>query len=200
MVTMDAGDKKPAGPQKKHEGGGTMEKILSGVVLECVEGDIAAQADMTAVVNAANAQLRMGGGVAGAIHRAAGPGLEAECRPLAPIRPGEAVLTGGHRLPNRYVIHCLGPVWGKDRPEKELLASCYRRALELAEEHGIDSVAFPAISTGIFGYPLDEAAGTALETIREIIPGLRKVKRIRFVLHGREALSVHEKHLEKLFG
>ncbi len=177
-----------------------MEKILSGVVLECVEGDIAAQADMTAVVNAANAQLRMGGGVAGAIHRAAGPGLEAECRPLAPIRPGEAVLTGGHRLPNRYVIHCLGPVWGKDRPEKELLASCYRRALELAEEHGIDSVAFPAISTGIFGYPLDEAAGTALETIREIIPGLRKVKRIRFVLHGREALSVHEKHLEKLFG
>ncbi len=155
---------------------------------------------MTAVVNAANAQLRMGGGVAGAIHRAAGPGLEAECRPLAPIRPGEAVLTGGHRLPNRYVIHCLGPVWGKDRPEKELLASCYRRALELAEEHGIDSVAFPAISTGIFGYPLDEAAGTALETIREIIPGLRKVKRIRFVLHGREALSVHEKHLEKLFG
>src|SRR5690606_5032157 len=123
---------------------------VDGVTVECVTGDIAGQADITAVVNAANAQLQPGGGVAGAIHRAAGPGLAEECRPLAPIRPGEAVLTSGHRLPNRDVIHCLGPVYGVDRPEAELLAACYKNALRLAEEHAIDSIAFPAVSTGAF--------------------------------------------------
>src|SRR5690606_41737019 len=90
-----------------------------------------------------------GGGVAGAIHRAAGPGLAEECRPLAPIRPGQAVITSGYRLPNRYVIHCLGPVYGVDEPAADLLASCYRNGLRLAEERGIASVGFPAISTGI---------------------------------------------------
>ena len=87
-----------------------MKKFFSGVTVECASGDIAGQEDMAAVVNAANAQLKTGGGVAGALHRAAGPGLEEECRPLAPIKPGEAVITGGHNLPNKYVIHCLGPV------------------------------------------------------------------------------------------
>ncbi len=123
-----------------------MEKNISGAVIECIQGDIAAQADMAAVVNAANAYLRMGGGVAGAIHRTAGPGLEVECRLLAPIRPGEAVITGGHKLPNRYCIHCLGPVYGVDKPEDRLLSDCYRNALNLAEEHKIESIAFPVLA------------------------------------------------------
>jgi len=175
-----------------------MKKIVSGVTVEVIAGNIAKQKDMEAVVNAANAWLRPGGGVAGAIHRAAGPGLEKECRPMAPIRPGEAVISGACNLPNRYVIHCLGPVYGRDKPEDELLASCYRRALELAEEKGIESVAFPAISTGAFGYPLEEATEVAFRTIREMIPGLKHVKHIRFVLHGQDALSVHEKYLNRL--
>jgi O-acetyl-ADP-ribose deacetylase (regulator of RNase III) len=175
-----------------------MKKIVSGVTVEVVAGNIAKQKDMEAVVNAANAWLRPGGGVAGAIHRAAGPGLEKECRPMAPIRPGEAVISGACNLPNRYVIHCLGPVYGRDKPEDELLASCYRRALELAEEKGIESVAFPAISTGAFGYPLEAATEVAFRTIREMIPRLKHVKHIRFVLHGQDALSVHEKYLNRL--
>jgi O-acetyl-ADP-ribose deacetylase (regulator of RNase III) len=175
-----------------------MKRIVSGVTVEVVAGNIAKQKDMEAVVNAANAWLRPGGGVAGAIHRAAGPGLEKECRPMAPIRPGEAVISGACNLPNRYVIHCLGPVYGRDKPEDELLASCYRRALELAEEKGIESVAFPAISTGAFGYPLEAATEVAFRTIREMIPRLKHVKHIRFVLHGQDALSVHEKYLNRL--
>lgn len=161
-------------------------------------GDISAQAGITAIVNAANAQLRIGGGVAGAIHRAAGPGLEEECRPLAPIRPGEAVITGGHDLPNRYVIHCLGPVYGADKPEKDLLAKCYLNALKIAEEHKIDSIAFPAISTGAFGYPPREAAQTALKTIIEIVPELRSVKRVLYVLHSEKDLELHERIFSEL--
>ncbi|MFP4489812.1 MAG: macro domain-containing protein, partial [Bacteroidales bacterium] len=129
-----------------------MKKDVSGVTLELITGNIAAQEDITAVVNAANARLRTGGGVAGAIHRAAGPGLEKETAPLAPIRPGEAVITSGNKLPNKYIIHCLGPVYGVDKPEDKLLANCYRNALKLAEEQKIDSIAFPAISTGAFAY------------------------------------------------
>ena len=147
-----------------------MQRVVSGVTVECVQGDITAQAGFDAVVNAANAQLKRGGGVAGAIHRAAGPGLEEECRPLAPIKPGQAVITGAHKLPNRYVIHCLGPVYGVDEPSDELLADCYRNALKLAERHGISSIAFPAISTGAFGYPMKEAAEVALRTVLEMAP------------------------------
>jgi O-acetyl-ADP-ribose deacetylase len=162
---------------------GVNEVLVDGVILECVQGDIAAQEGFDAVVNAANAELRIGGGVAGALHRAAGPGLEEECRPLAPIRPGEAVITSGHDLPNPRVIHCLGPVYGRDRPSDELLESCYRRALELAEEDGLSSVAFPAISTGAFGFPLEPALRIALETVLDTIPELNTVRRIRFVLY-----------------
>ncbi len=169
-----------------------MEKILSGVKIECLRGDIASQEDIEAIVNAANAQLRIGGGVAGAIHRAAGPGLEEECLPLAPIKPGEAVITGAHNLPNKYVIHCLGPVYGFDKPEDKLLADCYRNALKLAEENRIESVAFPSISSGAFGYPVKEAAKVALGTITETIPGLSHVSKIRFVLFSEEDLKVHE--------
>jgi O-acetyl-ADP-ribose deacetylase (regulator of RNase III) len=169
-----------------------------GVTLELVRGDIATQPGFDAVVNAANAQLMPGGGVAGAIHRAAGPGLARECRPLAPIAPGQAVITGGHGLPNPHVIHCLGPVWGRDEPAEELLRSCYRRALELAEENGLESVVFPAVSTGVFGYPLGAAARAALDEVLLAIPGLTSVRRIRFALHGASALQAHEEALEAL--
>lgn len=169
---------------------------IDGVTIELVRGDIAAQEEIDAVVNAANAELRPGGGVAGAIHRAAGPALAEECRPLAPIEPGGAVLTAGHGLPNRHVIHCLGPVHGRDEPADELLASCYREALRLAEEAGIGSIAFPSISTGAFGYPLDEAAGIALRTVVERAPSLGSVRRIRFVLWGEDALEAHRRALE----
>ena len=175
-----------------------MRRAVHGVPVECVRGDITAQHDVAAIVNAANAELRSGGGVAGAIHRAAGPELEEEARPLAPIRPGQAVITGGHDLPNRYVIHALGPVYGRDRPEAEVLANCYRHSLALAEEHGIDSVAFPAISTGVFGYPVEEAARVALGTVVEETERLKSVRLLRFVLFGEEDLAVYERGLSEL--
>ncbi|HHS49299.1 MAG TPA: macro domain-containing protein [Desulfurella acetivorans] len=175
-----------------------MKKTISGITIECIKGDIVSQPDITAIVNAANAWLKTGGGVAGAIHRAAGFGLEEECRPLAPIKPGECVITGGHSLPNRYVIHCLGSIYGVNKPENELLANCYRNALKLAEQHKIDSIAFPAISTGAFGYPIEEAAEVAFKTIMEILPKLQHVKRIRFVLYSNRDLEIHEKTLSRL--
>ena len=175
-----------------------MRRTVHGVTVECMQGNIAAQDDITAIVNAANSELRRGGGVAGAIHRAAGPELEREARSLAPIRPGEAVITGGHKLPNRYVIHTLGPVYGQDRPEAELLANCYRNSLALAEENGIDSIAFPAISTGVFGYPVEEAAEVALRTVVEEKERLERVRLIRFVLFGEQDYEVHEQALSEI--
>jgi O-acetyl-ADP-ribose deacetylase (regulator of RNase III) len=168
------------------------------VTVECIQGDITSQQDVDAVVNAANARLAPGGGVAGAIHRAAGPGLAEEAVPLGPIEPGEAVITGAHGLPNRYVIHTLGPVYGQDRPEAELLARCYRNSLALAEDNGVESIAFPAISTGIFGYPAEEAAQVALQTVREESEGLEQVYLVRFVLFGEKDLEVHERALSGL--
>lgn len=175
-----------------------MEKKISGVTIACRQGDIANQETYDAVVNAANAQLETGGGVAGAIHRAAGPGLADEARPMGPIKPGEAVITGGHRLPNKFVIHCLGPVYGQDKPEAELLANCYSKALDLAEEKGIVSIAFPAISTGVFGYPIEDAAKVAFETIMKKIPELKHIKKILFVLHSIKDLEVHERVLQQM--
>jgi O-acetyl-ADP-ribose deacetylase (regulator of RNase III) len=175
-----------------------MKREFGTVTVECVGGDITSQNDVRAVVNAANARLGPGGGVAGAIHRAAGPGLAEEAVPLGPIAPGEAVITGAYGLPNRYVIHTLGPVYGQDHPEPELLARCYRNSLGLAEENGIESIAFPAISTGIFGYPVGEAAGVALETIRGVAGSLERVRLVRFVLYGSSDLEVHEAVLSRL--
>jgi O-acetyl-ADP-ribose deacetylase (regulator of RNase III) len=175
-----------------------MRREFGLVTVECVGGDITSQDDIGAVVNAANARLAPGGGVAGAIHRAAGQGLAEEAVPLGPIEPGEAVITGAHGLPNSYVIHTLGPVYGQDRPEAELLGRCYRNSLALAEENGIESVAFPAISTGIFGYPVEEAARVALGTVREEAQGLEQVSLIRFVLFGERDLEVHEEVLSGL--
>jgi O-acetyl-ADP-ribose deacetylase (regulator of RNase III) len=170
-----------------------------GIEIELKRGDIANQPDMDAVVNAANAQLQTGGGVAGAIHRAAGPGLAEETRSLAPIKPGQAVISGGHNLPNDYVIHTLGPVYGRDKPEEELLANCYQHALDRAEENKLSSIAFPAISTGAFGYPAREAAKVALEAVQEKMDKLKHVKKIRFVLFGQDSYEVHEKIFNELF-
>lgn len=168
--------------------------------IECQQGDITRQSDMEVVVNAANAELRPGGGVAGALHRAAGPELDRACRPLAPIKPGQAVITEAFALPNRYVIHCLGPIYGSDEPSDELLADCYRRALQLAEEHGIASVAFPAISSGAFGYPAAEAARVALSTVVRTLPECPSVERVRFVLFDAESTKLHERTLATLNG
>jgi O-acetyl-ADP-ribose deacetylase len=175
-----------------------MRREFGAVTVECIQGDITSQQDVDAVVNAANARLAPGGGVAGAIHRAAGPDLAAEAVPLGPIEPGEAVITGAHGLPNRYVIHTLGPVYGQDRPEAELLARCYRNSLALAEDNGVESIAFPAISTGIFGYPAEEAAEVALQTVREEVEEFERVRLVRFVLFGEKDLEVHEMALSGL--
>lgn len=175
-----------------------MFKQFHGLELEIVEGDITSQPDIDVIVNAANAQLTRGGGVAGAIHRAAGPELEIECLPLGPINPGQAVITKAYCLPNKRVIHCLGPVYGQDEPSGELLANCYRNALRLADENNLESIAFPAISTGIFGYPVCEAALVALKSVLESMPQLRNIHRVRFVLFDPDSRSCHEQTLLRI--
>lgn len=166
--------------------------------IELVQGDITRQGDLDAVVNAANAELTPGGGVAGAIHRAAGRRLARACRPLAPIAPGEVVATDAFGLPNRRVLHALGPVHGRDEPAAQLLAACYRGALELAAGEGLDSVGFPAISTGIFGYPLEEAAEVALHTVHGVLADGVGVRLVRFVLFSDTDLEVHSRVLAGL--
>lgn len=172
--------------------------VAHGRTLECIQGNIADQPDIDAVVNAANAMLQTGGGVAGALHRAAGPGLAEECAPMAPIEPGQAVISGAHRLPNRYVIHCLGPVYGRDEPADRLLASCYREAVELAEAQRLRSLAFPALSTGVFGYPMADAARVAFTTLIELMPKLEHVELLRFVLFSADDLALHARILDDI--
>jgi len=152
-----------------------------------------------AIVNAANAELKPGGGVAGAIHRKAGPKLYEECKKVAPIRPGEAVLTKGYNLPNPYVIHCLGPVYGVDKPEDQILSRCYENALKIAEENRITSIAFPAISTGAFGYPMEPATRIALKTVLQKIPHLQTVEEIRFILYSRKDGEIYLRIWEEVF-
>ncbi|WP_431802928.1 macro domain-containing protein [Halobacillus andaensis] len=173
-----------------------MKKEIDGILVEAVQGDIASQTDIEAVVNAANAELLPGGGVAGALHKAAGPELADAGAPFSPISPGEAVITNAFNLPNHYVIHCLGPVHGIDRPEEKLLRDCYVNALRKAEEKEVKSIAFPSISTGAFGYPLEEAVRTALPTVRELLGELRSVSHIRFVLFSKQDLTAYERFLE----
>lgn len=168
------------------------------IVIELTVGNITDQPDMDAVVNAANARLMPGGGVAGAIHRAAGPGLTAECRPLAPIQPGEAVITSGQQLPNRWIIHCLGPVYGIDESPDILLAACYRNAIGLAERHDIERIAFPAISTGAFGYPLQAAADITAYALKTCLREESPLSLIRFVLYDDNASDTFRRSFEKV--
>ncbi len=175
------------------------EQLLRGnATLEVVQGDIVHQTDMEAIANAANAFLRIGGGVAGAIHKAAGPELEKEAMKKGPIKPGEAVITKAYNLPNKYVVHLLGPVYDRDIPHDKLLAKCYINALKLCEEFKIESIAFPAVSTGVFGYPVEEAAPVSLQAIYEQMPGLKSVKTIRMVIWTDRDYKEHIKALKNL--
>ena len=167
------------------------------VVVEAIQADIT-QLALDAIVNAANESLSGGGGVDGAIHRAAGPGLVAECASLPWVRPyvrcptGEAVITGGHALPARHVIHTVGPVWyGGAKGEPALLGACYRNSLALARQHGLASIAFPAISCGVFGYPLDEAAAIAIAAAHELALDPGPVAHIIFCCYNDKALRVY---------
>jgi len=154
-----------------------------------LQGDITRLA-VDAIVNAANATLLGGGGVDGAIHRAAGPGLLEECRGLGGCPTGEARITRGHGLPAKWVIHTVGPVWrGGARGERELLAKCYRNSLALASRHAIETIAFPAISTGAYGFPMEEACRIALGEVERTLADLPSIREVSFVCFGRPALD-----------
>lgn len=180
-----------------------MEKTFSGRVIELVTGDITRQ-PVDAIVNAANSTLLGGGGVDGAIHRAGGQAIIDECRVIRAGRgecpTGEAVLTGGGGLPARFVIHAVGPVWrGGDQGEPELLASCYRNSLRIAAERGFQTVAFPSISTGIYGYPVSMAASTALATVASFLSTEPVAPlRVRFVLFDPVTFATYAGALEAL--
>jgi O-acetyl-ADP-ribose deacetylase len=165
--------------------------------IEIIRGDIT-KLDVDAIVNAANASLLGGGGVDGAIHRAAGPKLLEECRGLGGCRPGEAKITRGHNLPARFVIHTVGPIWsGGSRGEAEILANCYCNAFRVAVENAIKTVAFPAISCGAYGYPIDQAARIAVQTTRDFLKTDDKIDKVTFVLATGEILAAYQKLLQR---
>ncbi len=174
------------------------EKLIGQTRLVLEEGDIT-RARTQAIVNAANSRLAGGGGVDGAIHRAGGPAIMEECRRLGGCPTGQAVITTAGRLPAEKVIHTVGPIYSGRPNDAQLLASCYRNSLALAIEHGLKSVAFPSISTGAYGYPLDQAARVALKAVKETLeayPG--GLEEVRFVLFGSEAYRAYSRALAQL--
>ena len=163
--------------------------------MKVLRGDIT-RLDVDAIVNAANESLLGGGGVDGAIHRAAGPALLEECRGLGGCPTGDAKITGGHRLPARHVIHTVGPVWhGGNDGEPRQLESCYHRSLELAEAHGLDSVAFPCISTGVFGYPKDQACAVAVRTVAGWLEAHDRPREVTFCCFGDDDVELYRREL-----
>lgn len=176
--------------------------MIFQTVVDTVLGDITKESNMDAIVNAANTSLLGGGGVDGAIHRAAGKELVAECRMLGGCKTGQAKMTKGYGLPCKYVIHTVGPVWnGGGKGEVDLLASCYRNSLALAAGHGIKRVAFPSISTGIYHFPVELAAETAALEVRTFLTEHdRKLEHIRWVLFDARTKLVYDMVVKKIFG
>jgi O-acetyl-ADP-ribose deacetylase (regulator of RNase III) len=166
--------------------------------IEILQGDIT-KLHVDAIVNAANESLLGGGGVDGAIHRAAGPELLAECRTLGGCPTGEAKITKGYKLPAKHVIHTVGPVWhGGTHGEDELLASCYRNSLLLAEKHKLATIAFPSISTGVYRFPMDRAVRIALREIVAFLETSRSVKKVTLACFGEDALQTHRKAFDEI--
>ncbi|MGI6457245.1 MAG: O-acetyl-ADP-ribose deacetylase [bacterium] len=177
-----------------------MKIEVNDVSLDLVQGDITRQ-NTDAIVNAANSSLLGGGGVDGAIHRAGGPQILEECRKLNGCETGNAKITGGGKLAAKYVIHAVGPVYhGGASREAELLASCYRRSLEIAREKNLQSIAFPSISTGAYGYPVREAARVALSAVRDFLQQPSSLTLIRFVLFDQGTYQAYEQALKEVFG
>lgn len=175
-----------------------MKIMVERSALELVEGDITQQ-KVDAVVNAANTTLLGGGGVDGAIHRAGGPAILQECKKIGGCATGDAVITTGGKLPARYVIHTVGPVWrGGDHGEPALLASAYAKSLALAVAYRLTSIAFPSVSTGAYGYPLDAAARIALSTVVEHLRGSTTLSTVRFVLFNRMTLDAYKAALKSV--
>lgn len=176
----------------------TTKNAEGGVEVEVIVADITTLA-VDAIVNAAKETLLGGGGVDGAIHRAAGPGLVAECATLGGCETGDACITMGYQLPAKHVIHCVGPVWrGGEQDEAELLASCYRRALQIAAASGLQSIAFPAISTGIYRFPPKQAAEIAAKTSTECLATASSVKRLIFCCFSEESAQLHRDALDSI--
>lgn len=173
------------------------QKVIGDTTLEIVQGDITQQ-ETDAIVNAANKQLAPGGGVAGAIHRAAGPDLWQECMQMGGCETGEAKLTAGYNLPAQYVIHTVGPVYSGGSHDAEALQACYQNSLALADKHRLTSIAFPAISTGAFGYPIKTAAEISLSTVKAYLEQETNIVLVRFVLFSQAVYNAYREALTAL--
>ncbi len=181
-----------------------LSRIINNKELQIIKGDITEQKDIEVIVNSANAYLRAGGGVSGAIHKKAGPNLEIEAINNAkklnkyPLKVSQCIITNAYNLPNKKVIHVLGPVYNQDKPEEFYLQQAYINCLDLADKEGLKSIAFPSISTGIFGYPIAEASTIAIKTIIDYLPKLKNLLLIRFVLFSDNDFNIYEETFNNL--